>query len=194
MRVFARRLLVPALIGLVSSCSLNRPDALAGAMRATDQDSAIVEAAAAEFMQSGDCWEGFAKDGIVVSARTLSASVLSRLRLGELSSDEWGDIAPGLAKIRERNENGRLIDWHFSDSERIRDVVLTGIEADAIDKAARYGKCVTFFALPAVANDGRTAIVVFDVAPEYHGRTIICRLRLVGGAWRVEGRHNFEFL
>jgi hypothetical protein len=96
--------------------------------------------------------------------------------------------------LRERNNEARLVDWHFSDQTSIRDVVLTGIEGDAVEKAAAYGKCVTTFALPGVYSDGQRATVVFSIAPEYHGRFFISSLHLVDGTWRVERQHNFDYL
>lgn len=58
-----------ALIALMLvSCSGTRPDPLEGAMRA---DSAIVQAAALDFLENGNCFEGTGKSGIVVLDATI---------------------------------------------------------------------------------------------------------------------------
>jgi len=181
---------------LAASCSDTRPDPLEGAMRASDEDSAIIEAAALDFLANGDCWEGSGKDGIVVIDETLTSGyVFSNLRETELPVDEWrGDLESGLPALRERNAEERPIDWHFTDQSTIRDVVLRGEIRDAWDKAATLGKCVTTFALPGIYAEGQRATVVFNIAPEYHGRMFISSLRRVDGVWRVERRHDFEYI
>lgn len=185
-----------ALAMVMTACGDTRPDPLAGAMRASDEDSAIVQAAALDFLERGDCREGSGKDGIVVVDEILSGEVVfGWLRLDELPSATWrDDLELGLASIRSRNDQEGPIDWHFADQARVRDVVLQGNQGDAYNKAAKLGKCVTTFALPGVYAAGQRATVVFDVSPEYHGRFVISSLHLVGGVWRVEHRHNFEYL
>jgi hypothetical protein len=185
-----------ALAIVLTGCSDTRPDPLAGAMRASDQDSAIVKAAALDFLEHGDCREGSGKEGIVVVDETLGTDyVFGWLRLDELPTDVWeGDLKNGLPNLRARNGQGRAIDWHFADQLTIRDVVLQGDLGDAIHKAATLGKCVTTFALPGIYAEGQRATVVFDIAPEYHDRLYISSLHLVDGIWRVERSHNYEYL
>jgi hypothetical protein len=185
-----------ALIPLLSSCSDARPDPLAGALRASDVDSQIVQAAALDFLENGNCWEGSGKHGIVVIDETVSAAaVFSNLRIDELPPDPWkGDRDSGLPDVRARNEQAQTIDWHFSDQTTIRDVVLQGIKGRAIYDAAEFGKCITTFALPGIYDEGRRATVVFFIEPEYHGRMYVSSLHFVAGEWRVERRHDFEYL
>jgi hypothetical protein len=195
-RHFAANAALIALAMVLAGCSDTRPDPLAGAMRASDEDSAIVQAAALDFLEHGDCREGSHEDAIVVVDETLgSAYVFSRLRLEELPTDLWeGDLKSGLPNLRARNGQELPIDWHFADQVTIRDVVLRGEPSDAIHKAATLGKYVTTFALPGIYAEGRRATVVFNIAPEYHGRLYISSLRLVDGVWRVERGHNYEYL
>jgi hypothetical protein len=57
---------------ILTSCSDVHPDPLAGTMLATDVDSAIVQAAAIDFLENGGCNEGSGKYGIVVVDETLA--------------------------------------------------------------------------------------------------------------------------
>jgi len=181
---------------VLTSCSDARPDPLAEAVRADDVDSAIVESAAIDFLNNGGCAEGSGKEGIVVVDETLASDyVFSRLRPTDLQSDAWkADVDTGLPHLRTRNPRTESIDWHFTDRQTIRDVVLRGERGDAIYKAATLGKCVTTFALPGIFAGGERATVVFSIAPEYHGRLHISSLSRVDGRWRVVRRHSFEYL
>jgi hypothetical protein len=183
-------------IAVLAGCSSVPENPLAGAMRADDMDSAIVEAAALDFLANGHCWEGTGKNGIVVLDKTASAaSVFSNLRLNDLPPDVWrDDLELGLPNLRTRNADAQPIDWHFSDQTTIRDVVMKGFGNLAIYDAAAFGKCVTTFALPGIYAEGQRATVVFFIDPEYHGRMYVSSLHFVEGAWRVERRQDFEYL
>ncbi len=147
-------------------------------------------------MLSPECSEGTGHSGILVNSATEA--------LANLPSDEWIRASlppeiwrtayPLLRTLRERNPRDVLLDWHFENRADIRVADLRNIGQLGQWKAAENVRCLAYFGLPAIASDGQSALVVFDVGPEQHGRTVFCIMRLDGDKWTVAARHIREYI
>lgn len=189
-------LLVLSLAGAValSACRSTEPARPEVARTATDQESTLVQAAALDFLGSGQCKERIGTHGIMVATTTTgSVAYLSDEWLQDnLPPDIWMAAEPLLNTFRATNAQIFLMDWRLTS----QDIVIGDTSnADYLSiREDKHAKCIAWFAVPTVAADGESALVMFDVGPEYHGRTVLYVMRRSANGWLPNKSHIFEFL
>ena len=164
------------------------------ARTATYQEAAVVQAAALDFLASGQCFESGGKQGIMVATTTSDtlASLSNEWLRYNLPADIWTDAEPLLDSFRLENTKIFLMDWRFSSD----DIVIGDTrKADYISiRTDKHAKCIAWFGVPTFAKGGDSALVIFDVGPEDHGRTVLYVMRRSGNEWIQTKGHVFEFL
>jgi hypothetical protein len=164
-------------------------------LKADPEDASLVRVVATDFAHSANCNDGFAPSGMIVATSTASSKglVSDEWLRHSIEPFTWTRMRPLMSRLRERNADARRIDWvipHEGDliAEDLGTLDLLGYY-DLMERA----RCAATFLLPAISDDGLTALVGFHLHSE-HGAVAFYMLHRDGSEWRIEDRAYFAFL
>lgn len=179
----------------LSSCTgrLLVPDATESL---SSEERAIVAVVVGNIAHDEICDFGGGKVGVVVNKHVISANDLVSDGWLEayLEPNMWVRTKALIRTLRSINADDRLVDWRFSENTNILSEDLYAMSVAVRERLLSSVRCFATFLLPAVSDDGKSALVSVYLGPSPHGAVAFYILDKVEGRWAISMHKAFEFM
>lgn len=197
--MFDKKILIPFFffcqIFILSSCA-NRPLVQDAAKSPSSEERAIVAVVVGDLAHDEICDFGSGKVGVAVNKYAISANDLVSDSWLEayLEPNMWGQIKDLIRTLRRINTDDRLVDWGFPENANIISENLHAMGVAARERLLSSVRCFATFLLPAVSDDGKSALVSVYLGPSPHGAVAFYVLAKVEDRWTISTHKAFEFM